>query len=70
MTGFNRWVKTWMADYVSVQEVYWNVPGEEIDVTRLPFGEVEGHLQRDRGGQTFHGHVDRRGIAGRSGAGA
>lgn len=36
MTGFNRWVKTWTADYVSVQEIYWNVPGEEIDVTRLP----------------------------------
>ena len=36
MTGFNRWVKTWIADYVSVQEIYWNVPGEEIDATRLP----------------------------------
>ena len=36
MTGFNRWSKTWMADYVSVQEIYWNVPGDAIDVTRLP----------------------------------
>jgi 4-amino-4-deoxy-L-arabinose transferase-like glycosyltransferase len=36
MTGFNRWVKTWMADYVSVQEIYWNVPGAAIEVTRLP----------------------------------
>ena len=36
MTGFNRWVKTWTADYVSVQEIYWNVPGEEIDVSKLP----------------------------------
>jgi len=36
MTGFNRWVKTWIADYVSVQEIYWNVPGEPIDVSKLP----------------------------------
>jgi hypothetical protein len=36
MTGFNRWIKTWLAEYVSVEEIYWNVPGEAIDVTRLP----------------------------------
>lgn len=36
MTGFNRWVKTWTIEYVSVEEIYWNVPGEEIDVARLP----------------------------------
>ena len=36
MTGFNRWTKTWMVDYVSVEEIYWNVPGESIDVTKLP----------------------------------
>ena len=36
MNGFNRWVKTWIADYVSVQEIYWTVPGADIDVTRLP----------------------------------
>jgi 4-amino-4-deoxy-L-arabinose transferase-like glycosyltransferase len=34
--GFNRWVKTWMAEFVSVQEIYWNVPGEKVDPTRLP----------------------------------
>ncbi len=27
-TGFNRWVKTWMADYASVEEIYWPVPGD------------------------------------------
>ena len=36
MSGFNRWVKTWTADYVSVQEIYWPVPGADIDFTRLP----------------------------------
>lgn len=34
--GFNRWVKTWIADYASVEEIYWNVPGDKIDVAKLP----------------------------------
>ncbi len=34
--GFNRWVRTWMADYVSVEEIYWNMPGDKIDVGKLP----------------------------------
>jgi hypothetical protein len=36
MPGFNRWVKTWMADYVSTQEIYWPVPGSQVDASRLP----------------------------------
>ncbi len=35
-TGFNRWTKTWIAESASVQEIYWNVPGEAIDVKQLP----------------------------------
>lgn len=34
--GFNRWVRTWMADYVSVEEIYWNVPGDKINAEKLP----------------------------------
>jgi hypothetical protein len=33
--GFNRWVKTWMADYASVEEIYWQEPGSPIDPTKL-----------------------------------
>lgn len=46
MLGFNRWVKTWIADYVSVQEIYWNVPGEEIDASRLPHRAFDSPYQR------------------------
>ena len=28
--GFNHWTKTWIADYASVEEIYWAVPGSEI----------------------------------------
>ena len=46
MTGFNRWTKTWIADYVSVQEIYWLVPGSELDVTRLPHRTFDSGQQR------------------------
>jgi 4-amino-4-deoxy-L-arabinose transferase-like glycosyltransferase len=48
MTGFNRWVKTWMADYVSVEEIYWNVPGDPIDLTRLPRRAFDSEPQRQQ----------------------
>ncbi len=34
--GFNRWVKTWIVDYASVEEIYWSVPGSNIDAKKLP----------------------------------
>jgi 4-amino-4-deoxy-L-arabinose transferase-like glycosyltransferase len=39
--GFNRWVKTWMVDYVSVEEIYWNVPGDKIDPQKLPSRAID-----------------------------
>jgi 4-amino-4-deoxy-L-arabinose transferase-like glycosyltransferase len=52
-TGFNRWVKTWIEDYVSVQEIYWNVPGAELDFTRLPTRAFDSSLQRDQTRELF-----------------
>jgi Dolichyl-phosphate-mannose-protein mannosyltransferase len=46
LSGFNRWVKTWLADYVSVEEIYWNVPGEQIDASRLPRRAFDSEQQR------------------------
>jgi hypothetical protein len=48
MVGFNRWVKTWMAEYVSVEEIYWNVPGDPIDLTRLPKRAFDSEPQRQQ----------------------
>jgi Dolichyl-phosphate-mannose-protein mannosyltransferase len=45
--GFNRWVKTWIVDYVSVEEIYWNVPGDEIDARKLPSRAFGGAAERD-----------------------
>ncbi|HEY1160938.1 MAG TPA: hypothetical protein VGE83_09925, partial [Terracidiphilus sp.] len=34
--GWQRWVKTWCLDFVSTYDIYWNVPGEPFDVSKLP----------------------------------
>ena len=46
--GFNRWVRTWMAEYVSVEEIYWNVPGEAIDPGKLPVRALDSAQQREQ----------------------
>lgn len=53
MTGFNRWVKTWTADYVSVQEIYWEVPGSEMDFSRLPNRAFDSIEQRNQTADLF-----------------
>jgi hypothetical protein len=45
--GFNLWVKTWIADYTSVEEIYWNVPGDKIDPGKLPARAIENPVERD-----------------------
>jgi len=46
--GFNRWVKTWMANYASVEEIYWAVPGGPIDVDNLPTRAFDSDDQLDQ----------------------
>lgn len=53
MTGFNRWTKTWIADYVSVQEIYWNVPGDAIDLKTLPRRAFDSEQQRGKTAALF-----------------
>lgn len=53
MLGFNRWVKTWTAEYVSVEEIYWNVPGDDIDVNRLPRRAFDSPQQRELTAELF-----------------
>ncbi len=47
--GFQRWTKTWMADFASTYEIYWNVPGDDIDIHLLPSRDLRfaGRVSRD-----------------------
>ena len=51
--GFNHWVKTWMVDFVSVEDVYWHVSGESVDVDQLPERAFDSYEQYDRTGDLF-----------------
>ena len=46
--GFNRWTKTWIADYASVEEVYWAEPGSEIDARDLPSRAFDNAGQQEQ----------------------
>jgi multisubunit Na+/H+ antiporter MnhB subunit len=51
--GFNRWTKTWIVEYASVEEIYWNVPGDAIDFARLPPRAFDSEQQRQETAQLF-----------------
>jgi 4-amino-4-deoxy-L-arabinose transferase-like glycosyltransferase len=44
--GFERWMRTWIVDYVSVEEIYWSVPDSPMDVSKLPSRAFDSEVQR------------------------
>jgi 4-amino-4-deoxy-L-arabinose transferase-like glycosyltransferase len=46
--GFNRWIKTWIIDYASTEEVFWAVPGAQLDPEILPDRAFNSPEQRDQ----------------------
>ena len=49
--GFNRWIKTWLVDYVSVDDIYWHVPGDPLEISKLParaFDSAQQHALTER----------------------
>jgi 4-amino-4-deoxy-L-arabinose transferase-like glycosyltransferase len=51
--GFIRWTRTWIADYVSTEEIYWNVPGDVVDPTKLPSRAFDSPEQREKTFELF-----------------
>jgi hypothetical protein len=46
--GFNHWVKTWIVDFVSVEEIYWPVSGKSLDFELLPERAFDSYQEYDR----------------------
>jgi hypothetical protein len=44
--GWQRWMKTWCLDFVSTSDVYWNVPGGALDLSKLPSRAFDSPAQR------------------------
>jgi len=53
MKGFNQWSRSWIEEYTSVQEIYWRVPGDAIDFSRLPNRAFDSAQQRADTAQVF-----------------
>ncbi len=47
-SGYDRWVRTWIADFVSTDEIYWNIPGDAIDLHLLPSRAFDSAQQREK----------------------
>lgn len=45
--GFNRWTRTWIADYTSTEEIDWSVPGDTVDPANLPTRAFDTPQQRE-----------------------
>jgi hypothetical protein len=43
--GWDRWVKTWCLDFVSTYDIVWNVPGDVLDVNKLPRRAFDSQAQ-------------------------
>ncbi|HWZ45560.1 MAG TPA: glycosyltransferase family 39 protein, partial [Candidatus Saccharimonadales bacterium] len=52
-TGFNHWVRTWIADYVSVEEIYWPVSGEPVNFNALPRRGFDSREEYEQTAQVF-----------------
>lgn len=46
--GFNHWVRSWLVDYVSVEEVYWPVSGDALDFSLLPARAFDSRQQYEK----------------------
>jgi len=47
-SGFDRWMRTWIVDYASTEEVYWQVPGSDVDTGLLPSRAFDSQEQRQQ----------------------
>jgi Dolichyl-phosphate-mannose-protein mannosyltransferase len=56
--GYQRWTKTWMVDFVSVAEVYWQMPDQQIDTELLPSRAFDTPEERERTEEIFSRYTD------------
>lgn len=57
--GYQRWTRTWMADFVSVAEIYWQLPDQQIDTELLPSRAFDSPEERARTEEIFSAYNDR-----------
>ena len=56
--GWQRWVKTWCLDFVSTSQIYWNMPGDKLDVNQLPSRAFDSPAERKETARLFAAYED------------
>jgi len=56
--GFNRWMRTWIVDYTSVEDFYWAVPGNTVEADKLPSRAFDSPEQREQTTQLLEDYDD------------
>jgi len=46
--GFDKWMRTWIGEYVSTEDAYWEVPGDHVDLGLLPSRAFDSAEQREK----------------------
>jgi len=47
-SGWDKWMRTWAVDYTATEEVYWQVPGDDVDLNLLPSRAFDSEPQRQQ----------------------
>ena len=58
--GFHRWVRTWMVDYSSVEDVWFKVDGDSVDVDDIPRRAFDSPQQLQQTVAVFRAYDDNR----------
>jgi len=56
--GFYQWVRTWIVDYSSVEDIWFKVPGEQVEISDLPNRAIHNPEQRQRTQELFAAYND------------
>ncbi len=51
--GFQRWMKTWIVDFASTSDIYWNVDNAPLDVNLLPTRAFDSAAEHDEIADVF-----------------
>lgn len=51
--GFQHWMKTWVVDFASTSDIYWNVDSAPLEISLLPSRAFDSAAQREQTSDIF-----------------
>ena len=57
--GFQRWMKTWIVDFASTSDIYWNAESDPMEVNLLPARAFDSPAQQEETADIFAAYNER-----------